>query len=509
MEERIMRDVTQGSPTEAGMPRPGWSARISTLVRNHAIYVLVSLLLLLPVFWQPRVQAGDLSSHIYNAWLAQLIETGKAQGLVLVSQTTNILFDLILSALFQVGGAEFAQRISVSLAVLTFVWGAFAFVSVVSGRKPWHLMPSIAMLAYGWVFHMGFFNFYLSLGLCFWALSMAWELKLRRMAIAAPLLALAYAAHALPVVWTAGLLLYLWLASRISPRKRVYLTTAWLMAMVALNVVVGRTVFSRWSLQQIKMTTGADQVWVFDDKYYVVLAGLLLVWGLMFIRLLRKSGMERVVSSIPFQFCVISAAAVFILPTTILIPGFHHNLVYIAERMSLGVGVCVCALLGAAAPRVFERYALLVVAIVFFGFLYRDERILNSFEDQMSDTVAQLAPWQRIVSGVDDPDLHVNALTHMIDRVCLGRCFSFANYEPSTAQFRIRAVAGNPYVAATYLDSWRMQTGTYVVKPQDLPLYQVDLDQSGNLAIRALEAGKPCGSTPRKALPSLAPWSQL
>src|ERR1700687_3311199 len=104
MERRIMRDVTGSLPPESSTARPGSGARISALVRNRAVYALVSLLLLLPVYWQPRVQAGDLSSHIYNAWLAQLIETGKAPGLVVVSQTTNILFDLILSALFQVGG---------------------------------------------------------------------------------------------------------------------------------------------------------------------------------------------------------------------------------------------------------------------------------------------------------------------------------------------------------------------------------------------------------------------
>ena len=52
----------------------------------------------------------------------------------------------------------------------------------------------------------------------------------------------------------------------------------------------------------------------------------------------------------------------------------------------------------------------------------------------------------------------------MIDRVCLGRCFSYANYEPSTAQFRIRTVAENPYVTARYEDSWRMQNGSYVVQ---------------------------------------------
>src|ERR1039458_5708780 len=93
-------------------------------------YVATSLLVLVPCCWQSRLQLGDLSSHIYNAWLAQLIESGQAPGLVIVPQTTNVLFDLILSGLFNTLGAEAAQRISVSLAVLTFVWGAFAFVSV-------------------------------------------------------------------------------------------------------------------------------------------------------------------------------------------------------------------------------------------------------------------------------------------------------------------------------------------------------------------------------------------
>ena len=98
-------------------------------------YIALSILLLAPVYWQPRVQAGDLSSHIYNAWLAQLIETGRTQGLVIVSQTTNILFDLMLGGLFRLFGAELAQRISVSVAVLVFVWGAFRFISVVGGRR--------------------------------------------------------------------------------------------------------------------------------------------------------------------------------------------------------------------------------------------------------------------------------------------------------------------------------------------------------------------------------------
>jgi hypothetical protein len=301
-----------------------------------------------------------------------------------------------------------------------------------------------------------------------------------------------------------GLLAYQSIARRMSPRARVYITTAWLLAMVLLHAaVVGHTTFSFWSPQQIKMSTGADQVWVFDNKYYVVLVGLLLVWSLLFLDLVRKSGPQAVVSSIPFQFCVISAAAVVILPTTILIPGFQHKLVYIAERMSLGVGVCVCALLGAAIPKLYERYALAILAVVFFGFLFRDERILNTLEDRMDQIVSQLPPGQRVISAVDDPDLHVFAVTHMIDRACVQHCYSYANYEPSTAQFRIRAVAPNPYVTASYNDSWHIQNGSYVVKDSDLPLLQVILDENGRMCIRTLKAGTKCGSTSLKALPAL------
>ncbi|HTT63128.1 MAG TPA: hypothetical protein VMG35_14840 [Bryobacteraceae bacterium] len=368
------------------MKEGAFSARL----RGWKTYGLISLLVLLPVYWQPRLQGGDLSSHIYNAWWIQMIEAGKTEGLEVVRQTTNILFELMLGALFRIAGAEFAQRVSVSIAVLVFVWGAFRFVSAAAGRKAWHLLPCIVMLAYGWVFHMGFFNFYLSLGFCFWALSMIWDWSRRGIAIAVPLTVLAYLAHALPVVWMCGLVAHQYLARRASPRGRVYITAGWLSAMVLLHMAIDATMSSRWSPLQIKMSTGADQVWVFDAKYYIILAGLLMVWSLLFLDLVHRSGPLQVVSSIPFQLCVISAAAVFILPTTVLIPGFQHKLVFIAERMSLGVGVCVCALLGAAIPKAYERYALIGLAAAFFCFLFRDERMLNSREDRLDSAITMV-----------------------------------------------------------------------------------------------------------------------
>jgi hypothetical protein len=469
-------------------------ARPQSAVARHtvAIYAALSVLLLIPCYWQPRLQAGDLSSHIYNAWLAQLIESGRVTGLSIAGQTTNLLFDLILGVLYRVVGMGASQHIAVSIAVLVFVWGAFAFVSKVAGHRPWHILICIAMLAYGWVFHMGFFNFYLSLGLCFWALSLAWGATGRRAFLALPILAVAYLAHGLPVAWTACLLVYLWLARLVPPRRHSWLTAGALLSMLIIHWSVGRTMVTQWSPRQITSTTGLDQVWVFDVKYYFVLIGLLLVWGVLFLELLHRSGARKVASSMAFQICIISATGVFVMPSTVVIPGFQHSLVYIAERMSLGVGVCVCALLGTAPARVFVRYVLLLVALVFFSFLFRDERALNSFEDRMEDTVARLQPGQRVVTGVDGGSLHTVGVIHMFDRVCVGHCFSYANYEASTQQFRIRAAGANPYVVFRYYDSIDMQRGNYVVQPQDLPLYKVDLDD-GRLVIRALQAGLPCG----------------
>jgi hypothetical protein len=319
-------------------------------------------------------------------------------------------------------------------------------------------------------------------------------------AFAVPILILAYLSHALPVAWAVALVAYVMLAGRISPQSRVYLIAGSFSAMVLLHTVVSANMATRWSVQQITLTTGLDQVWVFDAKYYAILVGLLMIWGSLFLHLLRFSGARQVVSSMAFQLCVISAAGVFIMPTSVLIPGFRHALVYIAERMSLGVGICVCALLAGVRPRRIEQYAMLLVALLFFGFLFRDERILNSFEDRMQDTVAKLPAGQRVISAIDDPDLRVNALAHVIDRACIGHCYSYANYEPSTAQFRVRATAENPYVAYSYQDSFLMQMGAYVPKERDLPLYQVDLDAAGRMVIKSLPAGVPSGSTTFKVL---------
>src|SRR5581483_5632654 len=139
---------------------------------------------------------------------------------------------------------------------------------------------------------------------------------------------------------------------------------------------------------------------------------------------------------IPLHWCALTSAGVFLLPTVILIPGYRHALVYVAERMSLPAGVCLCAVLAVAPLLPLQRYAIFLVTAVFFACLFHDERSLNRLEARIDRAVAQLPPGQRVVSSIQDSTLRANALTHMIDRACIGHCYSYANYEPSTAQFR-------------------------------------------------------------------------
>jgi hypothetical protein len=132
-------------------------ADMKEFLRTNAWRVTaISGLLVVPCFWHRRIEASDLASHTYNAWLAQLIARGQAPGLYVVPQATNVLFDTALARLGGLIGLGAAERVVVAACILIFFWGAFALTSELTGRPPWFLAPALAMVAYGWTFSMGF-----------------------------------------------------------------------------------------------------------------------------------------------------------------------------------------------------------------------------------------------------------------------------------------------------------------------------------------------------------------
>src|SRR5271168_3063021 len=93
------------------------------------VILAVSLAMVVPCFWHRHIEAGDLGSHVYNAWLAQLIAKGQAPGLYIAAQWNNILFDVTFLHAANWAGFAAAEKIVVSGCVLIFFWGVFAFVA--------------------------------------------------------------------------------------------------------------------------------------------------------------------------------------------------------------------------------------------------------------------------------------------------------------------------------------------------------------------------------------------
>jgi hypothetical protein len=439
--------------------------------RDTLRVILVSVLLLIPCFWQSRIQAGDLSSHLYNAWLATLIAQGKTPGLWIDHRSNNVLFDVALQWLLQHAGPGSAQRILVAASVLIFAWGAIAFISALAGRKNWWLiLPCVWMLSYGFFYQMGFFNFYLSFGICLWYLTIFWRSGWQTGLAASPLLILAWMSHPFPVVWTAGTAAHLALARNRKPRQLLMTMGLGVVTLGVARFILMSRYQCRWFWPQTLLVSGADQALIFGLKYLYIVAPVVLVSILLVVRLIQTYGWKNLPFTMPFQLWLLNAAAVALLPNDVFFPQYAVAFGYVANRFSLSAGIMACALLAQVPLRMYEKVAMLGIAAAFSAMLFADTRELNRWEDSVDAKVAQLPFGQRVISALPVLSIPVDPLSHMVDRACVGRCYSYANYEPSTRQFRIRADKGNGIVLSEYADVYAIEKTGYTVQPRDLPL---------------------------------------
>jgi hypothetical protein len=198
------------------VPAPSVAGLALHFLRDTWISVLaVSGLLLVPCYWHRRIEAGDLGSHTYNAWLAQLVTQGRVPGLYLAHQWNNVLVDSALAWFGNRLGFIAAEKIVVSVCVLIFFWGAFAFISAASLRPPWYLTPAIAMISYGYTFYAGFMNFYVSLGLAFFASAVFWRGTRKDWILGGALAVLALMAHPMGFGLLVALVAYIRLAETV------------------------------------------------------------------------------------------------------------------------------------------------------------------------------------------------------------------------------------------------------------------------------------------------------
>jgi hypothetical protein len=118
-------------------------------------------------------------------------------------------------------------------------------------------------------------------------------------------------------------------------------------------------------------------------------------------------------------------------------------------------------------------------------------------EDQVEQMTKTLPHGRRVIETIIAPaDSRIPFINHIVDRACIGRCFAYANYEPASGQFRIRARPDSPLATDSVDSSQAMEDGKYVVRPQELPMVQVD-QCGGNdftrLCMHDLSAGEKNG----------------
>jgi hypothetical protein len=472
-------------------------AQSVVFVRQHGWrLLLISAAVLAPVFWHRNIAAGDLGSHLYNAWLAQLVTHGWAPGLWLAPRWNNALFDLLLGALGHFVSLHVAEKIAVSLSVLLFFWGTFAFVCAATRRAPWLLCPVIAMFSYGYSFEMGFLNFYISLALAFFGIAIFWRGRGCDRWIAVALAPLAMLAHPLGFAWLVAASAYLALAEAIPRRYQILLVAA-----AGLVLWAARYYFWHHDIVQARddpfyFFNGSDQLLLFGPRYAIPEFALLVFFfcalaGNFFRR--RWGRIHWADFALPLQLYVIVCLAVILLPDGIRFPYQPSALALLTERLTSVSAALLCCILGALQPRRWHLLASAAIAALFFTFLYQDTGTINRMEAQVKQLVRTVPRNSRVLATLKPPFPESRVLVqHIADRACIGHCFSYGNYEPASGQFRVRANPGNLYAMHSYDSAVNMEDGFYEVQPEDLPAYEVyqcSLDGT-KLCIRPLEAGE-------------------
>jgi len=90
------------------------------------------------------------------------------------------------------------------------------------------------------------------------------------------------------------------------------------------------------------------------------------------------------------------------------------------------------------------------------------------------------------------PNSRIQFVHHAVERACVGHCFSYANYEASSKEFRVRVREESPVVTSSTDTAEDMAAGEYDLDVSDLPMkqiYQCDGGDLTKLCIRDLAAG--------------------
>jgi hypothetical protein len=457
------------------------------------LHILVAGVLALPPLLVRYFPAGDLQSHLYNAWLVERIGRAELPGLFVVRQWTNVLLDEATSVLLRAMSPEWALRfILVGIAEGMF-WSALLLCRRLTRNTCWSAAPVLAMLTYGWTFHMGFGNFLLALVGAFTATALAAgdPLSRARWGLIAALLLVTSLASVIPVGLAITAMACLRLRKAFPHRATTWTAVIAILALVG-GLAMGRLLPSQWTWVQWKNLSGADQLYVFDGRYRWFAAALfaLWCWGLVEELRARDRAGRRPWPGDACALAVIAVAGSLFVPSIVHLPGQNSAIAYLAERLSLVVAVLVTA--SVLATFSWPRFAVTcLVAASYFGTLTGDWLALSSFAERVASAVRTLPPDARVLGHMGMPPARVPAIMHSIDRACIGRCLSVGNYEPPSQVFRVRAGQDTHFQLSGPGEVDALEAGDLVLPGSVAPAWWVlpCSPATGSVCIRSLNEG--------------------
>jgi hypothetical protein len=250
-----------------------------------------------------------------------------------------------------------------------------------------------------------------------------------------------------------------------------------------------------WSREPAWFFNGADQLLLYGSHYsqpaillFVFASACLL--GDVFRRLRASEPLAPYV--LPAQLYGLALLVVLLLPSVVQLPGYSSPAGFLTERLSAISAMMACCLLAVIKPRKWHLAGFAAPACVFFFCLYADTARIARMETQAARLQRTLPPGSRVIATIPRSSGSRVFTHHIVDRACIGHCFSFGNYEPASGAFRIRARPGNGYATASFDDALAIERGRYLVRPQDLPLFQISpcAHSHSELCIRPLVAGE-------------------
>ena len=437
--------------------RPSWI--------RHALPVAAFGLVSVPFAVLRYFPSRDFSSHVYNAWLAVLVERGDLPGLYLQPTLSNLTFDLILSWLLALFSPHGAAVVGLTLLGQGLLWSSFWFLAQVCDTPPWECLPVLAAVSVGWTFHMGFANFILSLSLCLVAIPLItrhrYSQRKPRLVVGFSVLFLALFAHPLPVTWAIVAILALALPFRTTHNWNPKVLLALLVTIPLLATAARALLRAPWSTRSLLFATGADQLAVFDSKYAVFSSLLLISWASSVAVAVSQRGFQAL-SRQPITRIVVTAVAVVTsLPTTLRLPGSDTPLGFLAPRSSVIVAICAIGIASLGGYSFWRTISNLTIAVLWFSTIAFDWHSYSQVLTRVEASATVLPADARVMGALSQPASRIDWLSHVVDHFCVGRCLSFANYEPSTKVFRIRATSGNEFVLSSADDLHAAESGHF------------------------------------------------